>query len=587
MALSDRLEALLPRVQKPARYLGNEWNAIRKDHAAVAVRAVLVFPDLYEVGMSNLGLQILYHAVNRETEMLAERSFAPAADMEALLRESDLPLFALESRVAVREFDLVGFSLQYELSYTNVLNLLDLSRIPLYAVERNAGPLVVAGGPCAFNPEPLAPFFDLVIIGDGEKVLPELLRRRAAQLCAGRSRFRSLVELASLPGVYVPSFYRPVYHGISLAGLERLHPAAPERVKKSIVPDLETVPYPVRPIVPHLQSVHDRAVLELFRGCARGCRFCQAGVVYRPVRRRSKDTLIKLAREMVNSTGYDEISLASLSSSDYPEVDRLVAELVAAMPEETVKFSLPSLRADSFSVGLAEQVQRGRRGSLTFAPEAATERLRRVIRKNITRQDLFAAMEHAIASGWYAFKLYFMLGLPTETDEDVLAIAQLCRELMARFREPTRGRLRLSVSTAVFVPKPHTPFQWEPQLALPVVRARSRILNEAFRKIRGAVLRYSDPEASFLEAVLARGDRRLAPVLEAAWRNGSRFDSWKEHFCPSCWREAFTKSGVDPAMYAYRRFRDDEILPWDHLETAVPREILVQEHRAALGVKEN
>ncbi len=587
MAFSNRLEALLPRVQKPARYLGNEWNAIQKDHDAAAVRAVLIFPDLYEVGMSNLGLQILYHAVNREAGLLAERCFAPAADMEALLRENDLPLFALESRVAVREFDVVGFSLQYELSYTNVLNLLDLSRIPLHAAVRDAGPLVIAGGPCAFNPEPLAPYLDLVIIGDGETVLPALLHLRAAQLRAGTSRSESLAELASLPGAYVPSFYRPLYRGVSLIGLERLHPAAPEKVKKSVVADLETAPYPVKPVVPHLQSVHDRAVLELFRGCARGCRFCQAGVIYRPVRRRSRDTLKRLARETICSTGYDEISLASLSSSDYPALDRLAADLATEIPGGMVKFSLPSMRADSFSVGLAQQVLQGRRSSFTFAPEAATERLRRVIGKNITRQDLFEAVAHAVELGRYTFKLYFMLGLPTETDEDVLAIAHLCRELIAYFREPSRGRLRLTVSAAVFVPKAHTPFQWEPQLALPAVRARQRLLSEAFRKIRGAVLHCSDPEAGFLEAVLARGDRRLAPVLETAWRGGSRFDSWKEHFLPAWWREAFAMNGMDPAGYAYRRFRDDETLPWDHLGTTLPREYLLQEHRAALGEKES
>ena len=582
-SLEEQLQFILPRVQKPARYLGNEWNAVRKDFEDVKARMALCFPDLYEVGMSNLGLKILYEVVNQRNDALLERAFAPAADLEALMRSESLPLFSLESKKPIGEFDLVGFSLQYELSYTNILNMLDLAQIPLYSRERGDGhPLVVAGGPCAFNPEPLAPFFDLILLGDGEEALPELLDRYMA--LGGRSAARAglLEQLASIPGFYVPAFYRPRTEGGLFAGMERLSPAAPDTVGKRYVADLDRAPYPTAPIVSHIPAVHDRAVIELFRGCARGCRVCQAGVIYKPVRRRSPETLKDLARRTLHATGYEELSLSSLSSSDYPKVDNLIRELDVDTPGGMVKYSLPSLRMDSFSVKLADQVQQGRRGSLTFAPEAGTERLRRVIGKNISEADMFNAVGDAVKAGWQIFKLYFMIGLPTETDEDVEEIAHLCRKLTGYLKKDHGLKPRLSVSVSTFVPKAHTPFQWEPQISLDLIRQRQRLLQSELKPLRSITFSWHDAESSFLEAVFARGDRRLAPLLEKAWRGGCRFDGWSDHFSFARWREAFETLGLEPEGYANRRFDHLAPLPWDHLSSGALKSALAEEHRKAL-----
>lgn len=584
MDLKQQIEELLPQVQKPARYVGNEWNVIKKDHRRVAARAVLAFPDLYEVGMSNLGMQILYESVNRYDELLLERTFAPAADMESLMRRYKVPLFSLESFRPVKKFDLLGFSLQYELTFTNVLNMLDLAGIPLDAARREKQPLVIGGGPAAFNPEPLAPFFDLFLLGDGEEALPEILFRWSTLSRGGAGREEILRGLAALPGVYVPSLYRPVSSGGAFRGLEPLHPSAPKEIDKSVVTDLNRVPYPTRPVVPYTEVVHDRAMLELFRGCARGCRFCQAGIIYRPVRRRQPGKLAALAREIVESTGYDELSLASLSSADYPRLDHLIKQLQKELPGENIKFTLPSLRADSFSVKLSALVQQGRHGSLTFAPEVATDRLRKIISKDISEKDLFEAFEEAVAMGRQKFKLYFMIGLPGEREEDVLAIVELCSRIAATFRARLRGRFRLSVSVSTFVPKAHTPFQWEPLLKLEEVRRRQELLDRGFKKLRGVSLRWHDAESSFIEAVLARGDRELAPVLGRAWRKGCRFDSWSDSFSPPRWREAFREEGRDPEDYAYRRFSYSDPLPWGHLSSGVGRQLLTREHRRAMEI---
>ncbi len=580
----SKLESVLAKVQKPARYLGNEWNSIHKDHTRTAVKMVFAFPDLYEVGMSNQGLKILYESVNLRDNFLMERVFAPAADMEGEMRRNKLPLFSLESAKPVNEFDLIGFSLQYELSYTNVLNMLDLAGIPLYSFDRNdLNPLVIGGGPCSFNPEPLAPFFDLFIIGESEEALPELLSEYATLKASGAKRPEMLLRFAEIKGVYVPAFYEPVYEDDgTLAKIKKIVDAAPEKVVKRTVADLDHAPYPTAPIVPYIQAVHDRAVVELFRGCARGCRFCQAGFTFRPIRRRSPEKVIKLCSDLIANTGYDELSLSSLSSSDYPHLDALIKNLDQALANPKVKCSLPSLRLDSYSVNLADLLHQGRRSSLTFAPEAATERLRRVIKKNINEEDIFTALGDAVTAGWQGFKLYFMIGLPTETDEDVDAIVSLCREIRNRYRGKVKGALKLSVSVSTFVPKANTPFQWEPQLAFEDILRRQKILMEGFRKMPGVDFSWHDVETSFLEAVFARGDRRLATALEKAWRLGCRFDGWYEHFSFELWQQAFNETALDAAGYAERKFAYDHCLPWEHLDCGIEKEFFIREHQLSL-----
>ncbi len=582
--LDSKMKRLLAQVQKPARYMGNEWNARHKEHAAAAVRMVLAFPDLYEVGMSNQGLKILYESVNSRPDMLMERVFAPGVDMEELLREYGMSLFALESGKPLAEFDLVGFSLQYELSYTNTLNMLDLAGIPLYTGQRDEkDPLVAGGGPCVFNPEPLAPFFDFFILGESEECLPEILSllKNLKQEAPGRKEL--LVRLSGQEGVYVPSLYRPVYRGEKLEKLKKEGTGAPEVIKKRLVQDLDSAPYPTAPVIPYIQAVHDRAVVELFRGCSRGCRFCQAGYIFRPVRRRSPENIIETACEQIAKTGYEELSLASLSSTDYPHLDELIDELDRVLAGEQVKCNLPSLRLDTYSIKLADRLHRGKRSNLTFAPEAATERLRRVIRKNISEEEIFTALGDAVDAGWQGFKLYFMIGLPTETEADVEAIVDLCFRIRQYFRRKADRKISISVSISTFVPKAHTPFQWEPQLPLADIAKRQEILQQGFRKIPGVDLSWHDAETSFLEAVFARGDRRLAPALERAFNLGCRFDGWTEYFSMPLWRQAFQEAGIKPEDYAGRRYAYNDLLPWDHLDCGVEREIFIREHQKAFS----
>ncbi|MDI3522653.1 MAG: hypothetical protein PWR31_1060 [Bacillota bacterium] len=581
--LLKTLEEILPRVEKPARYWGGEWNQVKKDWQAVPIHMALCFPDIYEVGMSHLGSKILYHVVNARSDALMERVYAPWVDMEKELRAADLPLFSLETKTPLAGFDLVGFTLQYEMTYTNVLNMLDLAGIPLRAAERGEGdPFVLAGGPCAFNPEPLAPFLDFVVLGEGEEVLGEILDLARDWKARRGARADFLTAVAAVPGVYVPAFYDVAYRPDgTVAAVRPNRPGVPERVRKRVVRDFDKVTFPERPVVPFLDVVHDRVMLELFRGCARGCRFCQAGMIYRPVREKDMATLLAQAEKLLKNTGYGEISLTSLSSLDYSHIAELIDALVNQYGTEGVRVSLPSLRADSFAVEQARKVHEVRRSSLTFAPEAGSQRLRNVINKNVTEGDLLATVETAAEAGWNAFKLYFMLGLPTETDDDVLGIVELARKVANL--KPQGGRItRVTVSTSNFVPKPHTPFQWEGQVEREELRRRQLLVHE---RLKGKRLehRWHEPEQSFLEAVFSKGDRRTAAALERAWRLGCRLDGWSEHFRFDLWQQAFQETGLDPTFYANRKLAAGETLPWDHLDPGVSKEFLLQERERALS----
>lgn len=580
------LDQILPRVQKPARYVGGEWNAVSKEWENVDLKVAFGFPDVYEVGMSWLGLQILYEIVNSRPRVLMERVFAPWPDMEKKMREHGLPLFTLESRRPVRDFDVLAFTLQYEMSFSNVLNMLDLSGIPLRSDQRGKEhPLVIAGGPCAFNPEPLADFIDLFVIGEGEEAINDFLdiflEGKRRQLC--REDF--LLEAARVQGFYVPSLYRVLYR--EDGAVFKVFPVkegVPEKVTKRVVRDLDRVPFPVKPVVPSTSVVHDRIMIEVMRGCARGCRFCQAGMIYRPVREKKLETILKLADELVKNTGYDEISLISLSTSDYTQVQEVIRSLLDKHSRCGVGVSLPSLRADNFSLELAKEVQRVRRSSLTFAPEAGTQRLRNVINKGVTKDDLLKTAGTAFREGWHAIKLYFMIGLPTETEEDLEGIARLARDVLALGREAgvQHGRLRVTVSVSSFVPKAHTAFQWEPQTAQDELKRKQAFLAERLQE-RGLVYNYHDAGMSFMEAVFARGDRKLGAVLLKAFEFGCKLDGWSEYFDLERWLEAFRSAGLDPESYACRRFDYNDPLPWDHIDTGVSKKFLVEEHRRALA----
>ncbi|MGQ9498045.1 MAG: TIGR03960 family B12-binding radical SAM protein [Desulfotomaculales bacterium] len=579
------IEHLLPRVEKPARYVGGELNAVAKDWDKVRIRIAFAFPDAYEVGMSHLGLHILYRAVNDRPDALMERVFAPWPDMEGMMRRERIPLFSLESRRPIRDFDVVAFTLQYELTYANVVNMLDLAGLPLTTDERNERvPLVIAGGPCALNPEPLAEFIDVFFIGEGEEVIHEFVDCFIAAREQGLGRRDLLLKLAAVPGAYVPALYRVTYRNDgSIDSIIPVDKGVPYRVRRRLVQDLDAVPFPTRPVVPYLSPVHDRAVLEVFRGCTRGCRFCQAGMIYRPVRERAPEKLLNLAEELLRTTGYDEISLASLSTVDYSRLRELIRALDARYRPEKVSISLPSLRADAFAVDIARTIQEVRKSTLTFAPEAGTQRLRDVINKQVTEEDLLTAVEAAFKAGWLRVKLYFMIGLPTETDEDIEGIAALARKVLevGRTCGVPRGRLSVTVSVASFVPKAHTPFQWEPQAALEVLTARQAWLKRHLRG-PGLACNWHDARMSFLEAVFARGDRRLGAVLRRAQTRGCRFDGWHEQFRYQAWLDAFTAAGIRPESYAYRRFDYKDILPWEHIDSGVSKTFLATEHARAL-----
>lgn len=580
--IREQVERFLPKVQKPSRYLGSEWNSIHKEWEETAVHMVFAFPDVYEVGMSHLGTRILYALINSSANALCERVFAPWVDMEEKMREKKIPLFTLESFRPLRDFDIIGFTLQYEMSYSNILNMLDLAGIPLRAKDRGPEhPWIIAGGPCAFTPEPIAPFIDFFMLGEGEETVPELLKLLEEQKKNPVPREEFLLKVTKIQGVYVPEFYDISYKEDGRIEKVVADPRSPETIEKAVVQNLDDAFFPTNPIVPYMGIVHDRMMLEVMRGCSRGCRFCQAGMIYRPVRERSPETLLRQTEEMVKATGYEEVSLTSLSSGDYTCVQPLIHGILDKFSDEKVSVSLPSLRLDSFDVGLAQEVQKVRKSGLTFAPEAGTQRLRDVINKGVTEENLMEAAESAFKAGWSTIKLYFMIGLPTETQEDIDGIAKLAKQVADLGTKLGRRNVKVTVSTSSFVPKGHTPFQWEPQEGMASLEQKQRYLKEKLRD-RRIKYNYHDVKTSFLEAVFAKGDRRLADVLELAFKNGCKFDGWAEHFKYDTWLESFKVLGIDPHFYANRATDYDDVLPWDHLESGVTKRFLIAEHRKAL-----
>ncbi len=581
--LSKQQEKLLKSVQKPARYTGGEVNSVVKDKSKIKFRYAFCFPDDYEIGMSHLGMKILYSLVNAREDSWCERVFAPWDDMEQLMRENNVLLYGLESGDNIKDFDMIGFTLQYEMSYTNILNMLDLAGLPVRSVDRkDLTPLVVAGGPCACNPEPISAFVDLFMLGEGEEVTNELIDLLIKHKEMGSSKEQFLEEAAQIQGVYVPAFYNVNYNEDgTIKEVINTH-NAPKTVKKRVISDLNNVFYPDKFVVPFIDIVHDRAVSEIFRGCIRGCRFCQAGFIYRPIREKSSDVANKQSKALCESTGYDEISLCSLSTSDYSEIDKLIPKMFDWALKKSINVSLPSLRVDNFSDELMEELQKVRRSGLTFAPEAGTQRLRDAINKNVTEGEVIRTAEKAFKGGWTAVKLYFMMGLPTETLEDLKGIAELAQTVVnTYYQNPDRIKgksVAVSISVASFVPKPFTPFQWEPQDTKEMLEEKQKYLLECVKPYKKIQYSYHESQTSFLEGVFARGDRKLCDVIESAWRKGCKFDSWDEFFDFSKWQEAFSECGVQPEFYANRKREFNEILPWDMFDYGIRRKFLEEEN---------
>lgn len=584
LALSDEI---LLKISQPARYIGGEVNMVKKDPSKVAVRFAMCFPDVYEIGMSHLGIQILYDMFNRRDDVYCERVYSPWMDLDPIMREQKIPLFAVESQDPIKKFDFLGITIQYEMCYTNILQVLELSQIPLHAEERTEeDPIVIGGGPCTYNPEPIAPFFDLFYMGEGEVVYFDLIDRYKEIKARGGSRKEFLEQAAQIPGIYVPGFYDVTYkEDGTIEAMTPNNPHAPQTVSKQLVMDMSDTWYPEKPVVPYLRATQDRVVLEIMRGCIRGCRFCQAGMVYRPVRERSLEELKRLARTMLKSTGHEEISLSSLSSSDYTKLEGIVNFLIDEFDGKGVNVSLPSLRIDAFSLDVMSKVQDVKKSSLTFAPEAGSQRLRNVINKGLTEENILNGSAEAFKGGWNRVKLYFMLGLPTETVEDMQGIAELSEKVAEVYydtvpKEQRHGKVQVTASTSFFVPKPFTPFQWAPMCTKEQFLERASIVNHRMKEmLNKKSLRYNWHEAdvTVLEGVLARGDRKVAAVIEEAYRKGAIYDSWSEYFNNDIWMKAFETCGVDIDFYTTRERSLDEVFPWDFIDAGVTKDFLKRE----------
>jgi len=583
MIVSSKIENKLYKVEKPERYIGREWNQIKKEWTTQKKKILLCFPDTYEIGMSHLGIKILYHLLNKQEDILCERAFAPWIDLENLLREEGLPLFSLESGHRAGDFDIIGFTLQYEMSYTNIINMLDLANIPLYTEDRDGShPLIIGGGSTVYNSEPAAPFFDLIFIGEAEDFIIDLVNTYFNFKNQGLNRKDILKKMSKLPGVYVPSMYEVSYH--KSGGVKEFNPKFPEikkTIKRQIVNDLDQSFYPTGFLVPFMDIVHNRAVIEVARGCTRGCRFCAAGMTYRPVRERSKERILELAEKILEKTGYSELSLNSLSTVDYSDIETLVKELTDRFSGQKISISLPSLRIDEFSVRLAEEVQKVRKSGLTFAPEAGTERLRRVINKGVGEKDLYQAVRAAFNSGWDRIKLYFMIGLPTETRKDLEGIVSMVDRVKKIGRQTSGRRTNIEVSVSSFIPKPFTPFQWVAMENRESIEKKQSYLRNNI-KGRGVHLSWNEPDMSLVEGLMARGDRRLAPVIEKAWQKGARFDGWNELFDFSLWEDALHKSNLKFSTFI-SGYSPEKCLPWAHINMGVDREFLYNEYKKALS----
>lgn len=592
LALSDEI---LLKISQPARYIGGEVNMVKKDPSKVAVRFAMCFPDVYEIGMSHLGIQILYDMFNRRDDVYCERVYSPWMDLDPIMREQKIPLFAVESQDPIKNFDFLGITIQYEMCYTNILQVLELSQIPLHAEDRTEeDPIVIGGGPCTYNPEPIAPFFDLFYMGEGEVVYFDLIDRYKEIKARGGSRKEFLEQAAQIPGIYVPGFYDVTYkEDGTIEAMTPNNPHAPQTVSKQLVMDMSDTWYPEKPVVPYLRATQDRVVLEIMRGCIRGCRFCQAGMVYRPVRERSLEELKRLARTMLKSTGHEEISLSSLSSSDYTKLEGIVNFLIDEFDGKGVNVSLPSLRIDAFSLDVMSKVQDVKKSSLTFAPEAGSQRLRNVINKGLTEENILNGSAEAFKGGWNRVKLYFMLGLPTETVEDMQGIAELSEKVAEVYydtvpKEQRHGKVQVTASTSFFVPKPFTPFQWAPMCTKEQFLERASIVNHRMKEmLNKKSLRYNWHEAdvTVLEGVLARGDRKVAAVIEEAYRKGAIYDSWSEYFNNDIWMKAFETCGVDIDFYTTRERSLDEVFPWDFIDAGVTKDFLKREWANAQAEK--